>query len=69
MNTKKPESRDPVDRFIFHVQHSLNLCQQIMQKIENHYDISPDDINWSDVGSAEHVSELLEGVAEFIGIV
>ena len=40
-----------------------------MQELENHYDdTNPDDINWGHVGSAEHVSELLEGVIEFMSI-
>lgn len=70
MKNKKPPTKKPeaIDCFVVHVQKSMINCKHILSHIEEHYGISPDNITWSDVGTAEHVNELLQEICVFIGI-
>ena len=65
---KKPVTKDPIDRFVYHVQTSMLNCRKIMDHLNDHYGVSPDDVNWAHVGTAEHVSELLQEICEFMGL-
>jgi hypothetical protein len=70
MNNKKTPKEKPeaIDRFVVHVQKSMINCKHILSHIEEHCGISPENITWADVGTAEHVNELLQEICDFIGI-
>lgn len=54
------------ERFVFHVENSRKSCNLIMKELENFFNVSPDNIKWSDVGSAAYVSEKLKEICEFL---
>lgn len=68
-NRKSPKKKtDAIDNFVVHVQKSMLNCRHILVHLEEHYGVSPENVTWADVGTAEHVSELLQDICEFMGI-
>lgn len=47
-------------------------CQVLLGKIkehcDNHLDLSPDEINWSHAGTAQHLRTQLKEIVEHLGI-
>ena len=70
MDNRKPlqKKHEAIDRFVVHVQKSISNCRHILVHLEDHYGISPENVTWANVGTAEHVSELLQDICEFMGI-
>lgn len=68
-NRKSPKKKvQAIDRFVVHVQKSILNCRHILTHLEDHYGVSPENVTWANVGTAEHVSELLQEICEFMGI-
>lgn len=68
-NRKSPKKKtDAIDNFVVHVQKSMLNCRHILAHLEDHYGVSPENVTWANVGTAEHVSELLQEICEFMGI-
>lgn len=52
--------------FISHVENAKKSCDIIVKELENFFNVSPDNVNWSNVESAAHVSEKLKEICEFL---
>lgn len=57
-----------VERFIVHTEKSKELCKLINEKLENFLDVSPENVNWTNVGSVACVSKQLQEICDFLGI-
>ena len=55
-----------LDEFISTCGDITSLAYQIQEHAGNHFDTDPDCVNWSDVGNAKHVKEMLQEVLDFI---
>ena len=52
--------------FVGEIEKAHYLLSKINEALDNHMEVSPEDINWGQVGSAQHMVELLGEIAEFI---
>lgn len=58
--------RTALDAFLEHKARIDNALEAINAASEDHFDTNPDSVNWADVGSLEHIADLLEQVDNFI---
>ena len=50
------------------IQVNNDLLLNIMNHMDNHMDINPDEVNYGHVGNAIHVLEQLKSITEFLNI-
>jgi hypothetical protein len=55
-----------LDEFMKTIQDIRGFSSLIRKKADNHFDTNPDRVNWSHVGDARHVKEMLQEVLNFI---
>lgn len=54
--------------FIQNVNDVQNILTGLKLYFTDHMELSPDNINWSHVGSVNHVKTLLNEINEFLGV-
>lgn len=59
---------NPVDAYIAEIANVRNAAHCIMEYASNHGDKNPEEITWSDVGTAEHIYNKLIEIATECGI-
>lgn len=57
--------RTALDAFLEHKARIDDAVAFLTAASEAHFDTHPDEINWADVGSLEHVADLLERAVDF----
>ena len=61
--------QEAVDAFVTMIGEAERLLAAIKEHVvDNHMGTMPEEINWSDAGSAGHVVELLEEIAQFCNL-
>lgn len=58
--------RTAVDAFLEHKARIDNALEQLKTASDEHFDTNPDNLNWADVGSLEHIADLLERATDFM---
>lgn len=62
--TNKTE-RTALDAFLEHKARIDEALGYLQTKSGEHFDTHPDEVNWADAGSLEHIAELLEPAVSF----
>ena len=57
-----------LDAFLKNTTRNIELLQALLDHVEDHMGISPEDINWGHVGSAGKTRDDLEDLCRFLGI-
>lgn len=52
---KTDNQQQALESFIFYIQKNIKLCDAIKGKLDNHLGIDPDNVNFGNVGDAQHV--------------
>ena len=57
-----------LDRFVAITHEVKHLAEVIEAHATDHMDVSPDEVNWGHVGSADKAREDLQAIVDFLGI-
>jgi hypothetical protein len=66
---RKTNQEKAREAFMHHVASARELTTLINRNLDDHMGASPDEIDWSYVGSAAHVVEELKNVARFLNLI
>lgn len=61
-------NNDPQGAFIGNVARAIELLDNLKAHMEDHMNVSPDDVHWGHVGSAGKACEDLEELHRFLGL-
>ena len=59
--------KDAVERYMEVMSSIMYQLDKLKDAADNFFDVSPDAVNWSDVGTAVHVDDLLKEINAFLG--
>lgn len=62
--TKTPEIHNALNAYMMSQQEAKNLLAQILEGLDRHHDVLPDDINWGHVGDLSSMVKELRELAE-----
>jgi hypothetical protein len=55
-----------VNRYLVHLERATEAAARISQYLDDHGEVSPDDIHWGHTGSMDHLASQLEGLVNMI---
>lgn len=62
--TKTPDKPQAIDAFIARKAEIDAMLERIQALSDDHFDTSPDEINWGHVGTLAHYAELLKRITD-----
>lgn len=64
--TKPETGPTALDKFLHHKARIDRAIERIKASSDDHFGVNPDDCNWGDVGTLEHMADRIEVVANGI---
>lgn len=61
----KTNNENALNAYMCAISDIQSQLHKLDELIDNHMNISPEDVNWGHVGDAQHISELLHEVINF----
>ena len=65
---KRAHKELALDRLVFLTHEIKHLAKAIWAHADDHMDVSPDEVNWGHVGSADKARQDLQEIVNFLGI-
>jgi len=67
--TRKTNQEKALEAFSHHVASARELLTLIRRHMDDHMEVSPDEVNWANVGDAAHTVDELKNVARFLNLI
>ena len=61
---RRPDNQKALDAFMAHKTEIDAMLERLRALSDEHFGVSPDDINWGHVGTLEHYAELLNRITD-----
>jgi hypothetical protein len=58
--------RQPIDAFIARKAEIDEMLARLTELSDDHFNCTPDEVNWGDVGTLEHYAELLKRITDAV---
>jgi len=66
MKSTVKTSDQAIDQFIGVLSECQEIVHDLQKALDNHFDVDPDNLNWSHVGDAQRLLEDLKAIREYV---